>query len=343
MKDDFFSFCTSLKPIELKGIGELSKVEHLNEGVTVYSVGNESDAMYIINRGAVEVIHEDPRYADRTVISYLSRGDMFGEIGVLTNEPRKNAIRTCEPVSLQVFRKKDFPELVRRVPGFFYYICQQLAVRLVQVSDMAFVQSNCLELSGSLGNFDLVTIYQTILNSSQTGELSIFNENNEPVAVFFFEAGQPKYGQYFHLRGEEAFWQLFLHEKLPGTFSFAIREPPPPDHAQSEPIQRNPTDMLITALQYRDEFKQMSLHLPPPESVVRRQRLNLDWSDPEYRDLQHIAEEIWQTCYSSPMTLDELFQRLNFCELRLCKTLGKLLADGHFVVETQEKPVEVAT
>lgn len=342
MKNDFFSFCTSLKPIELKGLGELSKVEHMDEGVTVYSVGSASEAMYIINRGAVEVIHEDPRYADRTVISYLSRGDMFGEIGVLTDQPRKNAIRTCEPVSLQVFRKKDFPEIVKRVPGFFYYICQQLALRLVQVSDMAFVQSNCLELSGSLSNFDLVTIYQTILNSSQTGELSIFNEANEPIAVFFFENGIPKYGQYFHLHGEEAFWQLFLHEKLPGTFSFAIRDLPP-EQVQTQAIERNPTDMLITALQYRDEFKQMSLQLPPPEAVLRRQKLNLDWSDPEYRDLQHVAEEVWQICYSSPMTFEELFQRVNFCELRLCKTLGKLLSDGHFKAEGQSAPMEVAS
>ncbi|MFN7037174.1 MAG: cyclic nucleotide-binding domain-containing protein, partial [Bellilinea sp.] len=150
-------------------------IEHIEEGVTIYSSGDPSDSLYIINRGAVAVIHEDPRYADRADISYLSRGDMFGEIDVLTDSYRRNAIRTCEPVSLQCFRREDFPEIIRRVPSFFYFIAQRLATRFVQVTDMAFVQSHCLELSGSLENFDLVTIYQTIVNSNQTGELAVYN------------------------------------------------------------------------------------------------------------------------------------------------------------------------
>ena len=59
-KGDFFSFVTSLKPIEMKAIGELSQVVHLDEGVTVYNSGDDSDTLYIINRGTVEVIHESP-------------------------------------------------------------------------------------------------------------------------------------------------------------------------------------------------------------------------------------------------------------------------------------------
>ena len=154
-KGDFFSFITTLKPIELKAIGELSQVIHLGEGVTVYSSGDSADALYIINRGVVEVIHENQRHTYHTAISYLGRGDVFGETDVLTETPRKNAIRTCEPVSVQCFNKAQFPELVRRVPRFFAYLCQQLAHQLVKISDLAFVQSNCLELSGNLGQLRL--------------------------------------------------------------------------------------------------------------------------------------------------------------------------------------------
>ena len=169
-------------------------------------------------------------------MSYLTRGDVFGETETLGDVPRKNAVRTCEPASIQRFKKEHFPELIRRVPKFFYYLSQQIATQVAKMTDLAFVQSSCLELSGNLANFDMVTIYQTILNSTQTGELSIVNEHGEQSSVFYFEEGQTRYGRYYHLTGEEAFWQLFLCEKLSGTFSLfpsPNRMPtrPPPDRA----------------------------------------------------------------------------------------------------------------
>jgi CRP-like cAMP-binding protein len=329
-QSDFFSFITSLKPIELKAIGELSHVLHLEEGVTIYSTGQESDALYIINRGAVEVVHEGSYYGARTPVSYLSRGDMFGEMEVLSDLPRKNAIRTCEPVSIQCFKKKDFSDLIRRAPSFFHYLSQQLANQLLKMSDLAFVQSHCLELSGNLANFDMVTIYQTILNSSQTGQLAIVDNDKEPAAFFYFEKGQAKYGRYYHLDGEEAFWQLFLHEKLSGTFSFSITEMNLDEQTRGAMLSRNPTDLLITALQYRDEFKQLMEQLPDPSGLLRRAKLNLDWVNPDHEDLRFVAEGIWQTCYSSAMTMLELSQRLPVCELKFYKTVLQLINTGHF-------------
>lgn len=328
-KSDFFSFIVSLKPLELRSIGMLSQTLHLEEGVTVYHAGDESDAFYIINRGALEVVHESTGQQARTPVSYLSRGDLFGETEALGDVPRKNTVRTCESASIQRFQKKDFPEIIRRVPSFFYYLSKQIATQMAKITDTAFVQSNCLELSGNLENFDLVTVYQTILNSAQTGELSVFNENKETISVFSFEEGQTRFGNYYQLTGEEAFWQLFLHEKLSGTFSFSIVEPDRNRYV-GPMIDRNPTDLLITALQYRDEFKGMCEFLPPPSSVVRREKLNLDWSDPDQDDLRAVAEAIWQRCYSSELTLEELAQELPVCEFKFYKTMCRLVDTGHF-------------
>ena len=340
-KSDFFSFITSLKPIELKAIGELSQAVHLEEGIVVYNRGDASDALYIINRGAMEVMHEANDNAGNTSVSYLSRGDVFGETETLSDVPRKNAVRTCESASLQRFKKKDFPELIRRVPAFFYYLSQQIASQVTKMTDLAFVQSNCLELSGNLTNFDLVTIYQTILNSAQTGVLSVVNEAKETSATFSFKDGQARHGTYYHLTGEEAFWQLLLHEKLNGTFSFSIAELD--DTANAGPIiRRNPTDLLITALQYRDEFKGLCEEIPDPASVVRRECLNLDWSDPEYSDLRPVAETIWQLCYSSAMTLDDLCLEVPVCELKFYKTILQLVRSGHFSVAANHHGAGVA-
>ncbi len=329
-KNDFFSFITSLRPIELKAVGQLSEVLHLEEGVVVYQSGDESDALYIINRGALEVVYEDAGHGMRTPVSYLSRGDVFGETEALSNIPRMNAIRTCESASIQRFKRKDFPELIRRVPAFFFYLSQQIASQVTKMTDLAFVQSNCLELSGNLANFDLVTIYQTILNSAQTGELAIFDENKEAVAIFYFQEGQARYASYYHLDGEEAFWQLFLHEKLEGTFAFSIVEAANEHELGDKIVRRNPSDLLITALQYRDEFKQIIEQAPSPSCELRRQKLNLDWPEEAGADLRPVAEEIWQVCYSSPISLADLWQRTRVCELKVYKTVLELLRTRHF-------------
>ena len=77
------------------------------------------------------------------------------------------------------------------------------------------------KLSGSLANFDLITVHQTIISSGQTGELEVLNAHNERMATFFFQGGALRSGQFQQLTGEEAFWQLFLSDDIPGSFSFA--------------------------------------------------------------------------------------------------------------------------
>src|SRR5688500_9307368 len=120
LDQDYFGFCTTLKPLELKALGELSRVQHLAEGETVYSTGDPGDAIYIISRGVVEVIQASAQKS--APAAYLSRGDVLGDVEALSGLPRTHVVRTCELVSLQCFKWKDFPELFRRVPSFFYYI-----------------------------------------------------------------------------------------------------------------------------------------------------------------------------------------------------------------------------
>lgn len=325
--EDFFKFCTSLKVLELKAIGELSHVRHLNEGETVYSTGDDGDALYIINRGAVEVIQPSAR---RSGATYLSRGDVFGDVEALADFPRKHLVRTCEPVSLQCFTRKNFPEIARRVPSFFQYLCRQLAYRLSLASDLAVAQSHCLELSGNLGNFDLITIYQTIANSSQTGQLRISNEHGDLISAFFFEQGQPRFGQFEHLTGEEAFWQLFVSEDLAGTFSFSAGELPTKDWIQSERITKNASEMLINALQGRDEFAELKQRFSEDGATLEPCKASLSWPADAPPDSKAVAEQIWKLTAVKPMTAAELYRQGAVCELKVYQVVEELLRTRHF-------------
>jgi hypothetical protein len=233
-------------------------------------------------------------------------------------------------VSLQCFERKDFPELIRRVPSFFEYLSEQLAFRLLQANDLALAQSHCLELSGSLSNFDLVTIYQTIANSSQTGELRISNDESELISAFFFEKGQPRSGQFEHLTGEEAFWQLFVDEKLTGKFSFSAGELPATDWIQSERIARNAGEMLINALQGRDEFDQLKHRMPDSAATLQRSRANLSWPVAAPPELQTVAKHIWELTAKSPLTISDLFRQCSVCELKVYQVVDELIQSHHF-------------
>ena len=326
-KRDFFAFCTSLKPIELRALGRLSRVEHLPAAETIYKPGDASDTLYIINRGVVELGADA---ASRPLAgTYLSRGDIFGEAEALTQLPRRQLARTCEPVSLQCFHHKDFAELLQRVPAFFQYLCEELACRLLEIREAAPAGNQRLELSGSLANFDLVTIYQTIVNSSQTGELSIHNDADELISTFFFQAGQPRAGQFEHLTGEEAFWQLFLAEEVPGTFSFSSGENVLTNTIQGGNITRSPGDMLINALQSRDEFQGLKSEMPEPSSVLERCKPHLTIDESVPAALRPLVEQIWRYCDKRRVSLRALYRHFGVCELKIYQGAYELLRSGH--------------
>lgn len=323
---DFFAFCTSLKPIELKALGALSQVRHLPANETIYKAGDPSDTIYIINRGMVEIMRQN--VAKSTASTYLSRGDIFGDVEVLTDLPRKYDARACEQVSLQCFQRNHMPDLVRRVPTFFHYLSEQLADRLLQARDAALSRSYCLELGGSLANFDLVTIYQTIVNSAQTGELSILDERGELVAVFYFESGQPRGGRFQHLAGEEAFGQLFLSEELRGTFSFSSGPRRMSQAIQEHDFEKNSDEMLINAVRGRDELRALRNEFAEPTARLRRAKSELTVSELSPA-LRSTAEELWYLTRSGALSLRDLYPKCSSCELKIHQAARELIETGH--------------
>ena len=338
-KQDFFAFCTSLKPIELKALGGLSRVEHLGAAETIYSPGEPGHTLYIINRGVVELVEDETNRGG--IGTYLSRGDVFGEVEALTDRARRHHARSCEPVSLQSFKRDDFPELLQRIPSFFRFLCNQLANRLAENSAAAgSLQS--LQLSGTLANFDLVTIYQTIVNSSQTGELSIRTDSGEVTSKFYFDAGQPRSGQFEHLRGEEAFWQLFLTDGIPGTFSFSSGAANQAEQPEAAEITRAAGDMLIHALQWRDEFEALKGEMFEGAALLERRKPHLSADQVGSAALRPLVEQIWRFSDKRRVPLRSLYPRFEVCELRIYQAVAALVRSGHLALAPSELADKVA-
>jgi len=327
---DFFAFCTALKPLELRALGSLSEVQHLTASQPIYRRGDPADVIYSINRGVVEVSNEDERWPS----AYLGRGDVFGDAETLSGVLRTQSTSAHEDVSLQCFRREKFAELGLRVPPFFQFLCEKLALRVTRAGAALCPANERLELSGNLRNFDLVTIHQTIVNSGQTGELYILNEQGERVAMFYFEEGRLRRAQFLHLTGEDAVQQLFIAEELTGTFSFSA-ESQSMDCIQSSDIEKSADDLLITALQSRDELAALKQIMPSAATALERITLRFTWDHHAPPELQPIAERIWRIAEFKKQTATELFQQNAVCELKIYQAVQELMRSGHLIVADQ--------
>ena len=153
----------------------------------IYSTGDRGDALFIINRGVVEVVNL-PRLLFTCPAACSWRRE------TLSGLPRRQVARTCEPVSLQCFKLRDFPELIRRVPSFFHFLSSQLAFRLAQAADLATTPGHSLELSGTRSElrFDHgLSDHREFLPDRPAADRE---PDEEVISAFFFDR-QPRCGQ----------------------------------------------------------------------------------------------------------------------------------------------------
>jgi CRP-like cAMP-binding protein len=90
----------------------------LKAGEVLFRAGDPGDALYIVGRGKVEVLTDDPRDAQisGSAIAVLGQGHAFGEMSLLSGEPRTATIRAVEDTDLLKIDKGDFERLVATDP-----------------------------------------------------------------------------------------------------------------------------------------------------------------------------------------------------------------------------------
>lgn len=100
-------------------------------GATLFSQGDDAEAMYVVVYGRLSVIVEDENGISHTV-AQIGPGEIAGEMGFISDEPRSAtlvALRDCELLELE---RQAFEHLVRQYPDALLHIARQLAKRLRQ-------------------------------------------------------------------------------------------------------------------------------------------------------------------------------------------------------------------
>jgi len=115
---NFLKLSTALAPLspqEIRNLlGSLEVIEY-EPDTAIIREGEAGDAFFILRTGGVRVIKESN---GGRVLNHLKVGDSFGELALLTGQPRATSIITSEPSSVFRLSKREFDRIIAASPKF---------------------------------------------------------------------------------------------------------------------------------------------------------------------------------------------------------------------------------
>ena len=106
---------------------------------TIVRQGEPGGDLFILAKGSVAIVREDPELGIEHVVKELRAPEVFGEMSLLTNTPRAATVRTLEETACVVLAAASYESLLDKLPVVAVEISRYLARRLEgQMSIMGF-------------------------------------------------------------------------------------------------------------------------------------------------------------------------------------------------------------
>ncbi len=125
---------SSIPTAHLAAIAGECELIRLPKGATVVEEGGPGDAMYVIKSGAVGVY--TTMDGNEVFVATLHRGDFFGEMALLTGNPRTASVKVLLDVQLYRLAKEVFDSLLKAAPDVALYLSRLYARRFAETSEM---------------------------------------------------------------------------------------------------------------------------------------------------------------------------------------------------------------
>ncbi|MDD5942627.1 Crp/Fnr family transcriptional regulator [Fibrobacter sp.] len=168
---DLFS---ELTEEQLGLLANLVVVQDFNRDETVVLEGDCSmKALYLIASGTVQVYMTgvDGR---ETILSFLERGDFFGEMSLIDGEPRSASVRTVTDAQLMIIHREPFLTLIRQTPEIAMSLLSEMCKRLRKANKQIGSLST-MSVSGRVAG--------TLLNLMEERGMRIHTDNGQMVTV----------------------------------------------------------------------------------------------------------------------------------------------------------------
>jgi CheY-like chemotaxis protein len=142
--------------------------------------------MWIVISGNVKVIVPSDKSGEETVIAELGSGDYFGEMALLTGEPRSASVVTTEQSEMFILNKEDFDLIVERFPSITLSMGKIMSQRLRDTIQKAAKRGDekVTAVKGSLSERPLVDILKFCESNSLNGKV-VVKSNNEQGIIYY--------------------------------------------------------------------------------------------------------------------------------------------------------------
>jgi len=174
------------------GIGfvvERLKFKPFGKDEVICKAGDPGDKMFIIINGTVKVVVTSEE-GEEKVIADLGSGDYFGEMSLLTGEPRSASVITTESSEMFILNKSDFDLIVERFPSITLSMGKIMSQRLRDTLQKAAKSSSGTStpaVKGDLAEKKLVDVLKFCETNSLNGKVKV--QKGGEVGEIFYEKG----------------------------------------------------------------------------------------------------------------------------------------------------------
>lgn len=118
---------------ELSQINDLLKERRYRKNSVIFEQGDPGDALYIVESGRVKATIRDEDNRER-IIALFGEGDYFGEMALITDQPRSATMAVVGDANLLILPKEAFERFLATNTQVMAHLLREMTQRVVEAS-----------------------------------------------------------------------------------------------------------------------------------------------------------------------------------------------------------------
>jgi len=124
----------SLENDDLSALAHKLREVNVASGHAVFAQGDEGDAMYVIEDGAVDIVAGSGK--QKVILTALSKRQYFGELSLLDGAPRSATAVANRDTHLLALERDDFVEFIKKRPDAALSIMHEVGERMRATNEL---------------------------------------------------------------------------------------------------------------------------------------------------------------------------------------------------------------
>lgn len=227
---------------ELERFGARFELVHYTLGQAVVRAGEEADAFYLVYSGRGRVIAVDGT-GEEVTVGTLTRGNSFGEQGLLTRSPRSFTVRAASDLALLRLGKEDFDRLLQEYPelrDYFDKFISDISIRNFLKLCTVFAPLAPQEIRNLLGSLEIKEYGagEAIIREGEKGDAFYILRSGTARVVKESDGGKVLN----HLKAGDSFGELALLTGEARAASIITKEP-----SSTFRLEKSAFDQIVAA------------------------------------------------------------------------------------------------